>query len=506
MTQALSIVIVGGGTAGWMTAAGLVGCLPQGMHRVRVVESEEIGTVGVGEATLPQLRDFNDMIGILEADFMRKTQATFKLGIEFVDWGFAGSSYIHPFGVHGRPIGGIDFHQHWIRAALNGDRTDIEEFSFAIQAARGGRFDLPSVDPTMVSSTYTYAYHLDATLYGRYLRSFCEQRGVTRTEGRIVDVVRNAETGDVARLDLESGQSVEGDLFVDCSGFRGLLIEGALSEPYQDWSQWLPCDRAIAVPSTSTEPPRPYTRAMAREAGWQWRIPLQHRTGNGYVYSSRYTDDERALEVLLGNLAGEAIREPNMLRFRTGRRQRAWVNNCVSIGLSSGFLEPLESTSIHLVQMAIVNLLKLLPRSAGDHRPAFEFNRLMAREYDRVRDFLVLHYHLNQREDAPLWRDMRALQIPDSLAEKIEAFVHRGEVEAYQDGLFTPASWLSVLLGQGLVPSAYSRVTDNIPPSRSAVEMRQQREEIEAQVARMGAHADFVDDYCRAAPAPGRGA
>ena len=506
MMKPTEVVIVGGGTAGWMTAAGLVGLLTPGICSVRLIESDEIGTVGVGEATLPQMREFNAAVGIIESDMMRHTHATFKLGIDFVDWGYKGSSYIHPFGAHGRPLGGAGFHHQWLRAAQNGHVHDIGDFSYAIVAARNARFDFPSPDPRQINSTYDYAYQFDASLYARYLRTFCEARGARRTEGKVVQVNFESESGGIASVQLDSGEVVSGDIFIDCSGFRALLIGDALGSEWEDWSKWLPCDRALAVPCDRAGDFSPYTRSTAREAGWQWRIPLQHRTGNGYVFSSSFIDSDRAAETLMANLDGAPQADPRQLRFQTGRRLKSWRGNCIAIGLASGFLEPLESTSIYLIQVAIQNLVKLFPRAEVDPVLAREFNRLMDIEYERIRDFLILHYHASSRDDSELWRYCRAMDVPDSLKHKIELFTHRGQVPNYKNGLFSPPSWISVFNGQGLRPGRYDRLAENLPLDTLVNELDGIRAAIRDRVETMPAHADLVRDYCPSdvAPMPAR--
>jgi len=499
VNRPLEVVIVGGGTAGWMTAAGLVGVLKPDQCRVRLIESDEIGAVGVGEATLPQMRDFNDLIGIVESDMMRKTNATFKLGIEFRHWGFEGSSYVHPFGVHGKAMGGVAFHHQWTRARLNGVPSDIEDYSYAIIASRRNRFDFPVKDPAAINSTYNYAYHFDAGLYAKYLRGWCETRGLRRTEGKVRNVTLNPVSGDVASIAMESGETITGDLFIDCSGFRGLIIGQAMDVGFEDWTRWLPCDRALAVPTTRSDDFTPYTRSTAREAGWQWRIPLQHRTGNGYVYSSAFISDDEAAATLMANLDGEPLADPKPIRFRSGRRTASWTGNCIAIGLASGFLEPLESTSIYLTQVAIMNLLKLFPRPKIDPALAVEFNRIVDNEYDRVRDFLILHYHANTRTDSDLWRHCREMEIPDTLREKMALFEHRGHIAQYKDGLFSPPSWLSVFLGQGITPAGYHPMADNLPLDVVTSEMAAMRERVSSRVDAMPAHDAFVRDYCAGA-------
>lgn len=499
MQRPLDIVVVGGGTAGWMTAAALVSVAGPKAARVRLVESDEIGIVGVGEATLPQIRDYNDVVGVIEADMMRKTNATFKLGIEFRDWGYRGSSYVHPFGAHGRSIGGAAFHHHWTRARLAGHAFDLQDFSYCIEACRQNRFEYPAADPSAVNAAYSYAYHFDASLYARFLRGFSEARGLQRVEGKIVRVDQHPERGDVRAVVLESGEEVAGDLFIDCSGFRALLIGQTLDGGWEDWTRWLPCDRALAVPCELGGDFTPYTRSTAREAGWQWRIPLQHRIGNGYVYSSAHISDDDAAATLLANLDGKALDDPRPLRFRAGRRTESWKKNVVGIGLASGFLEPLESTSIYLVQIAIQHLLKLFPRRPVDPALAAEFNRLIDLEYDRVRDFLILHYHLNRRDDAELWRYCRATDVPDTLREKLELFAHRGHIDVYKDGLFAPPSWLSVYVGQGLEPRGYDRLADGVPLDVALAEMNDLRTRIRDRVARMPTHDAFIRTFAGSA-------
>ncbi len=496
MSTAQRVVIVGGGTAGWMTAAGLTTVAG---HRceVTLVESAEIGTVGVGEATLPHIKDFNDYLGIDEAEFMRATQGTFKLGIEFVDWGKPGNRYIHPFGTYGQPLGGVDFVHNWTRARLRGDAAPLESYSYAIMAARAGRFDVPTADAKSLKSTYAYAYHFDAGLYAAFLRTFAERKGIKRIEGKIVEVRQDPSGGHIRELVLQSGEVVAGDLFIDCSGFRGLLIEQTLKSGWEDWSSWLPCDRAWAVPCARVSAPLPYTRATALEAGWQWRIPLQHRTGNGYVFSSAFIDEETAATRLMGNLDGEAQAEPRLLKFTTGRRKASWKDNCIAIGLTSGFLEPLESTSIYLAQIAITNLLQLFPDRDIDPRLRAAFNRLVDIEYDRVRDFLILHYHANARDGA-LWEHTRTMAVPDTLNERLDQFRHRGLMRKYKDGLFSPASWLAVYTGQDLLPEGYDRLSDAIPFLELKAWMDDLEQRIRLNVEEMPDHDAFIRGYCAA--------
>ena len=498
----LDIVILGGGTAGWMAAAGLISLLPRTRCTVRLVESDEIGIVGVGEATLPHIKNFNDSIGLDEAAMMRATHGTFKLGIQFVDWGFKGSTYIHPFGIHGPAEAGVAFHHQWLRALHSGWRSDIQQFSFAVMAGQHNRFDFPAIGKSTINSTYAYAYHFDASLYAGFLRGFAEQRGVVRTEGKVLDVELDPVSGDIASLRLESGEVVAGDFFIDCSGFRSILLGGKLGADWEDWSRWLPCDRAFAVPTERSGDLTPYTRSTAMEAGWRWRIPLQHRTGNGYVFASSFVDEAAACEALLASLAEPTLAEPRLLKFRAGRRTQSWRRNCVALGLASGFLEPLESTSIYLIQIAVMHLLPLLPGRRADPLLADEFNRRMDVEYERIRDFLILHYHLNDRDDAEIWKYCRAMDVPESLTAKMELFRHSGHVEQYRDGLFTPPSWLSVYLGQGLEPERYHALADNLPLDRLVRQLDDLRSDIEDRVEEMPRHASFIDRYAASTPPP----
>ncbi|MEO8063671.1 MAG: tryptophan halogenase family protein [Pseudomonadota bacterium] len=504
MSSPLRIVIVGGGTSGWMTAAAFAAVLRPDQRHIHVIESSEIGIVGVGEATLPHIRFFNKRIGIDERDLMARTQATFKLGIEFADWARVGDSYIHPFGAYGSRMAGVPFHHYWLRAQHHGQAAPFEEYSLAIAAARLNRFELPSDDPGAVQSTFGYAFQFDASLYAAYLRSFSEQRGVRRTDGKIVDVQLRAEDGWIEAVKLADGSVVTGDLFIDCSGFRGLLIEQALHTGYDDWTKWLPCDRAAAVPCENSGPLTPYTRATAREAGWQWRIPLQHRTGNGYVYSSNFISDDEAGAKLLSRLDGKALAAPRFLRFTAGRRRKTWNRNCVAIGLAGGFLEPLESTSIYLIQIAITNLIDYLTdasqRPAGkfDPRTVDAFNRWMEMEYDRVRDFLILHYHATERDDAPIWDYCRTMDVPDSLKHKMELFRQRGRVVTYKDGLFLEPSWLAVYLGQRVMPRSWDRLADGLDGPELQHQLRAVHEQVQKSAERMPTHEEFLSQYCPA--------
>jgi tryptophan halogenase len=457
------VCILGGGTAGWMTAAALSHKFKGLPVSIQLVESDEIGTVGVGEATLPHIRNFNNALNISEPALMKATEATIKLGIEFCDWGRIGDRYIHPFGDFGPNVNGVPFYQFWLRLRELGDSTRLDEYSLGIMLAEMGRFMSPAADPTRVESTFRYAYQFDATRYARFLRQYSEANGVVRTEGKVVEVQQHATTGFVESVKLDRGESIGADLFVDCSGFRGLLIEQQLKTGYDDWSQWLPCNRAIAIPCETRGPLTPFTRATARKAGWQWRIPLQHRVGNGHVYCSDFISDDEATQTLLDNLEGPPLAAPNKLFFKTGRRRLSWNKNVVAIGLSSGFLEPLESTSIHLIQEGITELIQLFPDKGFAQSDADEFNRRMNLNYERVRDFLLLHYVANRRTDSPMWQHFQNLRLPDSLQEKIDAWLTRGYIIKYEFGVFLPPSWIAVMLGQNLRPRGYDRRADAAP-------------------------------------------
>ena len=488
------VVIVGGGTAGWMAAAALSKILGdlQGLE-IELVESEEIGTVGVGEATIPQLLLFNGMLGLDEDDFVRATHATYKLGIEFVDWTRLGHRYIHPFGFYGINMKGVEFHHHWLKGCGLGDPNPLDEYSLAVVAGRQGRFMRPQMDqPNSPISKIAYAFQFDAGLYARYLRSYSEARGVVRTEGRIVDVRQNGETGFVEAVVLQSGASVEGDLFIDCSGFRGLLIEGTLGSGFEDWTQWLPCDRAMAVPCESSGDQQPLTRSTARGAGWQWRIPLQHRTGNGYVYSSNHISDDEAAATLMANLDGAPLADPKPLRFTAGYRKRAWIKNVVALGLAGGFLEPLESTSIHLVQSGIARLMSLFPTRRFDHAEINRFNAMSVREYVDIRDFLVLHYKATERNDTPFWDYCRTLPPPEGLAAKLEMYQLNGRIFREHEELFTETSWLAVMAGQGIEAGGYHPAADLLPDEETLRRLAHVRHVVASTAQGMPLQSEFL--------------
>ena len=492
-TAPLKVVIVGGGTAGWMSAAGISSLMANTGLEVTLVESEAIGIVGVGEATLPHLRFFNQAIGIDEYDFMAATRATVKLGIEFVDWGRKGERYIHPFGDYGIPNDGVGFHHYWRR--FSDQLGTISNFSLPVVAAQLGRFEPPSEDHRSALSTYRFAYQFDATQYAPYLRRHAEARGVTRIEGRVVEVGQD-DTGNIQTLTLQDGREIQGDLFIDCSGFIGLLIEQTLETGYEEWTDWLPCDRAVAAPCEHVGPLLPYTRATAREAGWQWRIPLQHRTGNGYVYSSQFCDDQDAADALVQSLEGPLQADPKFLRFVTGKRRKLWNKNCIAVGLSGGFLEPLESTSIYLIQQGITFLIEMFPSDEESDVARAEYNRMMDLEFERIRDFLILHYHATERADAPLWDMMRTLDVPDSLKEKMALFRARGQVQTYDHGLFLEPSWLAVYLGQGVQPDHYDPRVDEYPEREMLSRLQGMKTHLRSTAEKMMPHADWISQHC----------
>ncbi|MEH3038717.1 MAG: tryptophan 7-halogenase [Sphingomonas paucimobilis] len=495
-----SITIVGGGTAGWMAAAAFSRILSGSGMAIRVVESEAIGTVGVGEATIPHIQYFNRLLGIDEDEFVRRTCATFKLGIEFVDWGRIGERYIHPFGSYGQEMEGLHFHHFWYRQAQMGGALPLDRYSIGVGAARAGKFQRP--DHGRAGSPLagiSYAFQFDAALYARYLRERAEAAGVERIEGRIVDVALNGANGHVDHVRLEDGRQVAGDLFIDCSGFRGLLIEGALHAGYDDWSEWLPCDRAVARPCARVGDPTPYTRATATGVGWRWRIPLQSRTGNGHVYCSDHVDDETALAMLDGGLDGGPLAGPNFLRFTAGVRRKAWDRNVVALGLASGFLEPLESTSIHLIQSGIARLLTNFPDRSFNRPDIDYYNRRTRAEYEQIRDFLILHYKATVRDDSPFWRRCRDMAIPSSLEERIAIFRENARLYRHDNELFSETSWLAVLHGQNIVPRRYHPIADLLSDAELDDRMTRIAAAMDSGVRAMPDHMAFIDRHCRSA-------
>jgi tryptophan halogenase len=489
------IVIVGGGTAGWMAAASLSRVLPAGTT-IRLIESEEIATVGVGEATIPTIKQLNETLGIDEADFIRRTQGTFKLGIEFVNWRQQGDRYIHGFGKIGQDKGLLPFYQYWLKLHLEGRAADLGEYSINTVAPRFAKF-MPARQDLQNSplADITYAYHFDAGLYARYLRELAESHGVMRIEGKIKQVCLRPSDGFIESVVLESEQVVPGELFIDCSGFRGLLIEEALRTGFEDWSHWLPCDRAIAVQTQSAGKLLPCTRSTAHAAGWQWRIPLQHRTGNGHVFCSQYMSEDEACAVLMKNLDAPALNEPRTLSFKAGKRCKVWNRNCVAVGLASGFLEPLESTSIHLIQSVIARLVAHFPDSSFSSVLIDEFNRQADFEYERIRDFIILHYHANQRDDAPLWRNVRQMEIPASLRRKMDLFRHSGRIFRENEELFSEVSWLQVMHGQGWEAQACSPIASEQTAGELVAFTEQVRHVIARCVELMPEHENFIQTF-----------
>jgi tryptophan 7-halogenase len=490
-----NIVIAGGGTAGWMAAAAFARMLPVDTTRITLIESDEIGIVGVGEATIPPIKIFNAMLGLDENEFVARTQGSFKLGIEFDGWQREREAYFHPFGAYGQDINGIKFHHFWRKLQQQGFPVPIGEFNMCTVAARHFRFDRSNGHAGSALGSLDYAFHFDAGLYARFLREYAQGRGVTRIEGKIAQVEQRAGDGFITALVMENGTSVTSELFIDCTGFRGLLIEETLQSGYEDWSHWLPCNRALAVPSARREPLLPYTRSTARKAGWQWRIPLQHRTGNGLVYCSDYLSDDEAATILTSNLDSEQLADPRPLRFVTGRRKLAWNKNCVALGLASGFLEPLESTSIHLIQAGISKLLALFPDSNFDARERDEYNRLTALQWEQIRDFLILHYKLNARSE-PFWQYCAAMDVPQSLERKMALFAGRGRLFRFEDELFSDASWTAVMVGQGLIPQGYDPLVNSIDDKQMHQMLARMGKAFRDTADRMPSHADFIAQHC----------
>lgn len=485
------IVIVGGGTAGWITAALMVKILGRALE-ITLVESDQIGIVGVGEATIPPIVDFNNALGIQEGEFLKATNGTVKLGIQFENWARLGDSYMHAFGGIGKDFPFCTFHHFWVRSYLDGGESSFWDYSLNYQAARRNRYErLARIEDANLPGL-SYAYHFDASAYATFLRGIAERLGVKRVEGIVRQVVLNGEDGYVDRLEMEDGSSHAGDLYIDCSGFRGLLIEQALNTGYEDWTRWLPCDRAIAVPCQSAERIEPYTRSIAHHAGWQWRIPLQHRTGNGLVFSSRYMSEDEASDYLLAHLDGEALAEPRVIPFKTGRRNRQWNRNVVAIGLSSGFLEPLESTSIHLIQSSVSRLLKLFPQGGINQAEVDEFNRQSAEEIEFIRDFIVLHYHQNQRQDSEFWQECRRMDIPEGLRRKMNLFSQSGKVFRYSDELFTEIAWQQVMIGQHLVPKDHHPLVNALSSEQLNDMLRDLKTIIDGTVSRLSLHEDYL--------------
>jgi tryptophan halogenase len=490
--KAQKVVIAGGGTAGWIAAAAISRQLGAILD-VTLVESDEIGTVGVGEATIPPLRVFHKVLRIDEQEFMRATEATFKLGIHFENWGRVGHKYIHAFGKNGKETWLCDFHHFWLRSLETGFDSEIGDYCLELQAAKAGKF------ATSPGSEINYAYHFDAGQYAKYLRKYSEGYGTKRVEGRIRSVNQDEKSGFIRSLTLESGQVIEGDIFIDCTGFRGLLIEQTLHTGYEDWTHWLPCDSAIPLQTEKAGPAAPFTSSVAHDGGWRWRIPLQHRVGNGVVYCSRYMTDDEAEATLRSQVEGKPITEPRVIRFRTGRRIRAWNKNCVALGLASGFMEPLESTSIHLIMTGVTRLMQLFPFNGITQSLVDRYNELTRNEMESIRDFIVLHYNATERDDTPFWRYCRDIEIPESLARRIAMF--RENAHAWQaDGeLFRVDSWTQVMLGQGIVPRHYHHFARVMSDKDLRQFLTGMKGSIQQAVAKMPMHQEFVDSYCKPA-------
>ncbi|MFM6950567.1 MAG: tryptophan halogenase family protein [Novosphingobium sp.] len=487
----LRVVIAGGGTAGWMTAAAMA-CTLGDCIDLTLIESEAIGTIGVGESTIPPMVLFNRLLGIGEADFMRATQATFKLGIKFENWKDVGHSYFHSFGTTGKDHWSAGFQHFWLHGLTQGHQHSYDDYCLELKAALEGKFaHLP--DDKM-----NYAYQLDSGLYAAFLRKRAEGDGAVRIEGRIAEVELDGTSGNIAALRLDGDRRIEGDLFIDCTGFRALLIEGALHAGFDDWTHYLPCDSAIAVQTASVRPPVPYTRAIAHDAGWQWRIPLQHRQGNGIVYCSRYLDKDAALERLLGTVEGQVLTKPNFISYTTGARRKQWHRNCVAIGLSGGFMEPLESTSIHLIQRAVLRLIRMLPGGPVSERDIAEFNDQQLTDMDQIRDFLILHYKVTERRDSPFWRHCAALPMPDSLAQKIELFRETGRVFRKNEELFVENSWVQVMMGQGIMPESYHPIATKLRADELDKFLAMLRDSVARTVAGLPDQQTYIASYCAA--------
>ena len=487
----LRVVIAGGGTAGWMAAAALAGTLGDAIE-LTLVESDAIGTIGVGESTIPPIVLFNRLLGINEAEFMRATQATFKLGIKFENWKDQGESYFHSFGMTGKDHWAAGFQHFWLHGLKNGHSHSYDDYCLELKAALAGKFaHLPE-------DRMNYAYQLDSSLYAAYLRKRAEADGAVRIEGKITEVELDGASGNIAALRLDGDRRIAGDLFIDCTGFRALLIEGALHAGFDDWTHYLPCDSAIAVQTASVRAPVPYTRAIAHEAGWQWRIPLQHRQGNGIVYCSRYMDKDTALERLLGTVEGEVLTKPNVIGYTTGVRRKQWHRNCVAVGLSGGFMEPLESTSIHLIQRAVLRLIRMLPGGPVSEADIAEFNDQQFTDMEQIRDFLILHYRVTQRRDSPFWRHCAALPLPGSLQQKIELFRETGRVFRKNEELFVENSWVQVMMGQGIMPQSYHPIVTKLRPEELEHFLTGLRNSVSNTVASLPSQQDYIAGYCSA--------
>lgn len=486
-----NVVIAGGGTAGWMAAAAFSKLIGKNLN-ITLVESDDIGTVGVGEATIPPIKTFHKLLGINEQEVMRATNATFKLGIKFENWGLKDTDYIHSFGATGKECWAGEFHHFWLHGLQKGIKADFGDYCYELQAAKANKFALSNNAPI------NYAYHLDATLYAKFLRTFSEKLGVNRIEGKIDHVLKNKITGEISSLTLASGEVIEGDFFIDCTGFQGLLIEKALHTGFDDWSHWLPCDRAVAVQTKTVSDPLPYTRSIAHKSGWQWKIPLQSRVGNGLVYCSKYCSDEEAINTIKANIEGEMITEPRVIKFNTGRRRKGWNKNCVALGLSSSFIEPLESTSIHLIMSGVIRLLRIFPFNGIHQSTIDEYNNKLDSELNAVRDFIVLHYKVTQREDSDFWLHCKNMEIPASLHHKIQLFKDTGRVFLDDGDIFRVDSWTQVMLGQGIMPEQYHTIAEIMNDKELESFMSNLKKSINQAVEQLPSHAEFLAKYCKA--------
>jgi len=487
-----NLVIVGGGTAGWLTASLLAKVLGKVIN-ITLVESDKIGTIGVGEATIPPIVNFNSAIGLDEKAFLKATKATMKLGIQFENWGKKGDSYMHAFGGVGKNFPFCDFHHFWLKSQQHGNTADFWQYSLNYQAAKHNKFAKLNQIPGTNLPGITYAYHFDAGLYAKHLRTSCEQQGVNRIEGTVEHIQVAKDSGFIQSLQLDNGACIEGDLFIDCTGLAALLIEKTLSTGFEDWSHWLPCDRAMAVPSELVKPIIPYTRSIAHENGWQWRIPLQHRTGNGLVYSSKHLSDDDAKSLLLANLDGKPLDEPRIISFKTGRRRKQWNKNVIAIGLSSGFFEPLESTNIHLIQSGVTRLIKFFPHQGIKKEEVAEFNSQSKIESEQMRDFIILHYKQTQRDDSEFWRACQRMDIPDSLHKKMSLFAQSAKVFREQDELFTEIAWQQVMIGQGLMPKDYHPFVNSLSEEQLNDLMASLKTLIDKTIEKMPLHDDFIN-------------
>ncbi len=489
-------MIVGGGAAGWMTAAALSKLLRPNDVSLTLVESDEIGIIGVGEATIPDMLQFNLFLGIAEADLMRATQATFKLGIEFVDWSRKGARYFHPFGFHGVDIDGVDFHQYWLRCRANGHPHAIGDYCLTEIVARKKKFAFPDLSVAGAPASYLrYAYHFDAALYARFLRQYAGKRGVQRVEGKVSEVLREPESGNLTGVRLTSGQTIPGDFFFDCTGFRSLLLDKTLGVPWVDWRHWLPCDGALAVACEHDGPPNPFTRSTARPAGWQWKIPTRQRTGNGHIFCSEFMSEDEATSMLIGNLDGPVMGAPRLIRFATGHRRKFWEKNCVAIGLAAGFLEPLESTSLYLIRQGISRFIALFPDASQPPIFRDEYNRWMQKDFEQVRDLLVLHYYANER-DEPFWRHCANMVIPETLQRRLALFFEGGRFLRHEGELFPHASWVAVMLGQGVIPRAVDPVIAAVPVPEIETKLELLRRAMNEYADALPAHEMALEKYC----------